>query len=440
MFTAARYVIVDDDEKELAMLTSALQKMGAPCLPLHYDQAEGLDSSHLRGVRLLFLDLHLTTGAQTTNVSLAASIIVGMLEEGITATSGPYVIILWTKQATQKEGFEAYVMEHLDSEKRPIAILSLDKNPYLTAGSGDQLLADVARVVETDPRLKALFNWEREVLRAAGSTLSEVASLVTEPDRRAPMFSEKLDEVLSLLAYEAVGRANAQADPFSAINAVLLPIMSDRIANQRTNPDTDQIWQAAVTRVANVAAPDLATSARLNTMLHVAVPTAEAMTATSWGAVTIIPEDRLEDLLTDRFDVDCRSLLASVFCVQQRADRRASRLAMIRVGANCDYAQSRRGPIPFVLGAIVPAGAGRRRPSPKAEIATPPIRLEGFDGPVLIVFNTHLQISMVPSEAADWAPVCRLREQLLMQVTTHGAMNSTRPAIVRFAPAEDRAA
>jgi len=435
MFTPARYVIVDDSEEELQLLTLALQKMGAPCLPLHYDQAEGIDDTKLRGVRLLFLDLHLTTGAQTNDTAAAAAIIAGMLENGISSSSGPYVIILWTKLETQKEAFEAYIMDNLEADKRPFAILSLDKNLYLTTGSGERLIADVARVVDTDPRLKALFNWEREVLRAAGSTLSEVGSLVSEADRRAPRFSERLDEVLSLLAREAVGKDNAARDTFSAINTVLLPMMSDRIANQRTNPDADEIWKAAVTKIDSAVLPDVVSAARLNTMLHIAVPAGEAMTAASWGALTLIPEALIDTLIVAKFDIERAPIFAGAFCVSESKERKKCQLALLRIGASCDYAQSRRGPIPFVLGAVIPAAASRREGKAKAECCTPPIMLGGFDEPVIVAFNMHYQISMVAAEVVDWSPTCRLREQLLMQITAHGATNATRPAIVRFAPA-----
>ena len=434
MFTPARYVIVDDDRTELQLLTDALQKMGAPCLPLHYDQALGIDESKLGGVRLLFLDLHLTTGAQTNDPASAAAIIAAMLEGGITTVSGPYVIILWTKHETQRQAFDDYLMKNLDPSKRPFAILSLDKTSYLVGGSGEQLIADIARVVETDPRLRALFNWEREVLKAAGCTLSEVGSLVSDVDRNAPRFSEQLDEILSLLAREAVGTKNAANDPFSAVNSVLLPMMSDRIANQRTTPDTDDIWNAAVTKMETASEPDLEVAAKLNTMLHVSFPDGEKMNSATWGALSLIPLEGIDEFISERFDLDHKGLLSGPFCVERKPDRRKCRLALLRIGASCDYAQNRRGPIPFVLGAIIPAAASRRAALPKADVTTPPILIEGFDGPVMVAFNTHFQISMVPNETEGFEPVCRLREQLLMQITSHGASNATRPAIVRFAP------
>lgn len=436
VFTAARYVIVDDNEIELKQLSDCLQRIGAPCLPLRYDEAEGIDAKHLRGVRLLFLDLHLTTGAQTTDVASAAGVIAAILEEGISPVAGPYVIILWTKHQEQRDAFEAYIMNNLDPLKRPLAVVSLDKNEYLASTAGEKLLTDVKSVVETDPRLRALLDWEREVLKAAGQTLSEVGALVAPPDRTASRFSERLDEVLSLLASEAVGAENALRDPYSAVNAALMPILSDRIANQRNEPDSHNIWLAAVTKIGAVSPPSLEEAAKLNTMLHVARVGTEELKPGAWGAVTILPDaDLAEPEMLARFGLLSKPMLSDIFCVDKKPDRRSSRLCVVRIGASCDYAQSRVGPVPFMLGAIIPADAVRREGSlPKAEIVTPPIILDGFDRPVRIVFNAHLTVTMVHTEFANWSPLGRLREPLLMQITTHGAQNSTRPAIIAFSP------
>ncbi len=433
MFTPARYVIVDDNADELKQLADCMQKIGAPCLPLRYDQAEGIETKHLGGVRLLFLDLHLTTGAQSGSIAQAAGLIVTMLEDGIVATAGPYVIILWTKHQEQRAAFEAYVMENLDPLKRPLAILSLDKNNYLAGDAGEKLTSDVGQIIETDPRLRAMLDWEREVLKAAGATLAEIGALVAKEDRTAARFSERLDEILSLLAFEAVGGANAKADPYSAVNAALMPILSDRIANQRVDPKSNAIWKAAVTKVEDLNHPSPTEAAKLNSMLHIAKASSEALTPDAWGAVTLLPEAELADAsMIKRFDLPAKPMLSGTFCLTEKGERSASRLCVLRVGASCDYAQSRKGPVPFVLGAIVPAEAKRREGLPKAEIVTPPLMLDGFDGPVRMIFNTHLQISMVPAEFGAWPALCRLREPLLMQITTYGARHATRPAIISF--------
>jgi len=434
VFTRARYVVIDDKENELMQLANCLRKIGAPCLPLLYDLAEGVDTRHLAGVRLLFLDLHLTTGGQTTDIAQASAVIAGLLEDGIVPEAGPYVIILWTTHQPHRDEFETYIMDHVEPLKRPLTILSLDKNEYLAGDAGEKLMTDIGQVIQTDPRLKALLDWEREVLRAAGTTLAEVGALVSADDRKATRFSERLDEVLSLLAAEAIGTQNAKADPYSAVNAALMPILADRISNQHIDPDSNAIWAAAVTKIGDVPPPSLAEAAKLNSMLHVATSSSEELRPGAWGAISLLPDAELaDDRMMARFNLTAKPLFSQRFAMTEKADRAASRLCLLRVGASCDYAQNRPGPVPFMLGAIMPANAQRRTENlPKAEIVTPPLMIEGFVEPVRIAFNGHLTVTMVPKDFEEWPPLCRLRESLLMQITTHGAQNATRPAIISF--------
>jgi len=213
-----------------------------------------------------------------------------------------------------------------------------------------------------------------------------------------------------------------------------MPILSDRIANQRIEPDSNTIWTAAVTKIGNVPAPTIAEAAKLNSMLHVATPASEELRPGAWGAISLLPEAELEDgPMNARFNLPAKPLFSTLFCMSVKAERALSKLCVMRVGASCDYAQSRRGPVPFMLGAIMPSESQRRQENlPKAEFITPPLIIDGFDGPVRIAFNAHLTITMVPDEFEGWPPLCRLRESLLMQITTHGAHHATRPAIISF--------
>jgi len=137
--------------------------------------------------------------------------------------------------------------------------------------------------------------------------------------------------------------------------------------------------------------------------------------------------------MKERFYLPAKPLLSGLFCMSDKTERAVSKLCVLRVGASCDYAQNRRGPVPFMLGAIMPATAQRRKENlPKAEILTPALMIDGFDFPVRIAFNAHLTVTMVPDEFNEWPPLCRLRESLLMQITSHGAHHSTRPAIISF--------
>ncbi|WP_019831182.1 hypothetical protein [Sphingomonas sp. PR090111-T3T-6A] len=441
VFTQGRYVVIDDDEKELRQLVDALHDIGVPCVALRYDDVEGVKYEHLGSVRLLFLDLHLTPGSQPGNIAQPAAVIVGMLEEGIQLAGGPYVIILWTKHEEEKGAFEDYLMARLDPTKRPLAVLALDKNKYMAPNSGAKLSADVSDIIASDPRLKALLHWEKEVLRAASATLSEIGAMVGDGDRVPGRFSERLDEVLSLLAREAIGRRHAANDPAGAMNAALMPILADRIVNQQSLPESTEIWQTAATHILNAPEPTIEAAAKLNTMLHLAFPASERMTSSSWGAVTLLPATEQSDpAMRARFDLTRNQVICDALRVEHHADRASVRLALIRIGASCDYAQNRVGPMPFVLGAIIPdEAASRRERLPASEFKSPAFVLAGEEAASRLIFNLRLQISLTAAQINGWRPIFRVRESLLMQITSHGANHATRPAIISFRGAEPTA-
>ena len=433
MFTPGRYVVVDDNSDELQQLVAALQAIGVPCLGVHYDQEHGVDPSRLSGARILFLDLHLTLGSQAAGVAVSAGVIVQILEEAILGNDGPYVVVLWTRHAAELEGFDQYLRANLAPAKCPLAILSLDKNNYIADGTGPQLQTDLEDLLARDPRLRVLLQWEREVLRAASATMGAVAALVPAADRTALRFSDALDDVLSVLAREALGEGPALLDPRSALNAVLVPILADRLANGDPQADTAEIWRRGVSRIDTAPARSAAEAASLNAMLHVAAYGTEYMNSEGWGVITLIPEDTgaRDAMVREMFGVAASDLLANLFKIEPRAARRASRLGLLRLGASCDFAQSRVGPLPYVLCAIFPADA-QRVELPLADFETPVLSIAGFDVPVRMAFNTRMLATRTLAQMQGWEPLLRLREQLLAQVVAHAAGYATRPAIVGF--------
>jgi len=434
VFTPGRYVIVDDDEQELGLLVDALQSAGVPCLGVRYTDEDGVNASFLRGARVLFLDLHLTTGAPASDIAVPAGIITTILEEAMQEGAAPYIVVLWTKHTDQKDAFEEYLFENLAPGKRPLKVIGLDKNPFLTANSGQKLLDAVIDAISADPRLNVLLQWEREVLSAASRTVGSVVQMVPDLKRSEADFSRDLDRVLSVLAREALGVTHAASDPRTALNSALTPIMSDRLANMDIGPAETKVWKSGITRITEQGLGAEDDAARLNTMLHIALPQSEVMTSGGLGVVTLVPAVAAdaEAMIEDMFGLKARSHLSNLFQIREQADRRRSRLCLLRIGAACDFAQARKGPIPFVLGAVIPVDIERTNP-PLAEFVTPPFILPDFDGPVRMAWNARMTATRTEMQIANWAPAWRLREQLLAQVVMQGAGYATRPGIVSFA-------
>jgi hypothetical protein len=436
MFTPGRYVVVDDNQSELRALVEALHRLGSPCVGVHYNAATGVDPQILRGVRVLFLDLHLVGGVQVGKQEKAFEVIRDLLDNGIAENAGPYVIILWTAHAEERDEFENYIAERMEAQKRPLAILSLSKNDYLKPDGADaeKLQADIIERIGTDRRLKALLLWERDVLAAASDTLASLGDLIDPEDRTPARYGDRLDEVLSVLACAAAGRQHAIDNVRAAVSGALTPILADRIANQGPDPEAEEAWASAVTKINE--ATGLAPAGRVNTMLHLALPPAEAIKATDWGAVTILPDQQLTDeIMLRRFDLKHGELMFNSCPAATKPGRAACRMALLRLGASCDHAQGRRGPLACAPTIIVPVETALKDPAKtsKALISTPVLDIPDM-GPVVMYVDARYQISLVRSDLEGLQPLCRIRDQLLMQISAHCAEYTMRPGIVAIEP------
>ena len=445
MFQPPRFVVVDDKPEHLKAILDVFQKLGTPCLGVAYDPEAGLEESRLEGVRALFLDLHLTDLAATTDESRHFAIIAGILEENISPSGGPFVLVVWTEYEDSVGQLEEYLDESLDQTKphaRPLAIRGLPKSRFIDVGTGEiregragALRDEVESAVNEKPQLAALVAWESNVQAATGATLSTLLELVPDRQRNASSYADGLDEVLSRLARGAVGQPHVATDPRAAIASALAPILADRIVNQEVSES--EVWQKAVTwQGKDPLDPDRA--GQVNRMLHLAVPPSETVRPTDWGAVVEFPEGWWrDDELRRCFGVKQRQLLGDEFKIG-KDDRKRCRPRLVRIGAACDHAQSRAGPLPYLLGLEIESDINRRADHtgavrlPASEWSSPTLLVERDVGPFVLAVNSRYSLSVTPADAEKWQPVYRLREQLLMHLISHTNSYLARPAIVQL--------
>ena len=447
MFTPPRFVVVDDKPDHLTAVLDVFQELGAPCLGITYDPERGLDKRNFKGVRALFLDLHLTDLAATTDKRRHFAIIAGLLEDNVSPAGGPFILVVWTEHEVEVEELRAYLDDAgtIDSEKpyaRPLAIVGLPKGRFINVNTGEPLAdrADALRdaveaAVGKKPQLAVLLSWEADVQAAAGATLATLMELVPDEERNSASFAGGLDEILSRLAREAVGQPHVVTDPRAAITSALAPILTDRIVNQQASEAISEAWSSALTWKGRRRL-DPTASGKVNRMLHVAVPPSETIRPTDWGAVVEFPDAWWkDDELRNRFGVTPDRLLEDEYKLEPE-DRARCRPRLIRIAAACDYAQNRSGPITCLFGLEIPMEVERRRKKgkkpPASEWSSPTLVVEPDDGPFVLAVNARYPLNAVPADAEAWQPVYRLRERLLMHLISHAGSYLARPGIVQL--------
>jgi hypothetical protein len=429
MFSAGRYLVVDDEQSELRLLVDALHGDGAPCIGIHWTGAP-MNPAAFAGVRVLFSDLYLVKGA---NRKMQFNAIEAMLRTYVNpAKGGPFILVLWTTHDEDVTDLRAHLRARLEAELRPLAVLALDKKDYLGKPGSNDLAGAVRKKLAESPEIQALVGWEMDVLSAAGSTLAAITDLVPAGERDVEGFAKKLNGILSRLAVASVGKLNVAADRRGAIGAVLAPILADRIMNAPERPEAAGLWNQAITSVDQLPALDDAQIGRMNRMLHIALPAVEPVGATDWGAVLLIPDaERADGPMRDRFGFTYAELLSEAFSLKDDVHAKAQPV-VVRTGAVCDHAQRKVGPLPFLLGVLMPTGSlSKSRKRLKSELESPMLVVDEAVGPVRLLVNARFQISMV-APPADWTPLFRIREQLLTMMNAHAAEYQTRPGVVKL--------
>lgn len=435
MFTASRFIAIDNEPKHLEAITNAFNQLGVSCLGMLYEPGNPFKKDHFAGLRALILDLHLTSGTKQTDDKQHYSLIAGLLEDNIAATAGPYVIVLWTEYPAKAEELIAYLDERLEVHARPLTVIPLSKDPYLFLDRTESkygsvrdpaaLRDELTKKIMENPQVSAMLTWELDVMKAASATLNSILALVPADKRTSAEFPKALDLLLSRLAAAAVGAKNVKTDVRAAINAVLVPVLTDRL-HAMSDTLGNNAWKKAVTKAGRrFEELSPAAAGALNQMLHIEIVAAPAE---AWGAVVEYPagwrrgaktRNTFGDTLTDVIDKEFKI---------PKGDIGKCRPVLVRVGAVCDYAQKKNGPIPYVLGIEKPFVIEPHSDQP-ASLWTSPVFVRDEEAFVLQTSSRYL-ISVPPVRVTEFKVNYRLREPLLMELVTRLSTYLARPGII----------
>lgn len=448
MQTAPRIVVIDDKQDHLTAIVETFNSLGTACSAICYDASTGVPAGHLRGVRALFLDLHLLDSTRSSSDEKHFATLAEILQNGIDPDGGPFVLVLWTENTEKFDRFRVFLEERLFNEvphTRPLSFVALDKTQFISPETtkpevGEKLLQAVREVTEGNPQLNALLAWERDVMAAAGSTLSAILNLVPPAERTAEAGSEPLNAILSLLAREQVGRENVQNDVRNAITSVLAPILADRIMNRNPAEGAEDLWQAAVTRYQEKdLEPDAAQAAAINRMLHLSTGTTEQLCSTDWGAIAAFPDGEFNDNdLKRHFGIGLGQMLGGEFLIEKACRERVNPV-LVRIGAACDHAQNSTGPIPYLFGLVRPIDVERKKGKDgkilplKASVWTSPLLSDGVaETPFVVDVNSRFPFVLNRDDASELKVLFRFREQLTVHLLSHAGSYQVRPGIVRL--------
>jgi hypothetical protein len=432
MFLAPRIIAIDDEPEHLRGLVDGLHGYGTSCLPIHFT-GDSTDIRKCPAVRLIFADLHLTDGGAAGGYEAHFSIIGGLIEETF-APAGPYVLILWTRYADQADALRNFLEARLEHVAKPLAVVPLDKTAHLDLRTGavknpGALVKAIEIIIQGQPQLAALLRWEERVLDAAAETVAAVLALTRTAKSGAERATD-LSRLLARVAVEAVGEGHVERDRFGAVNEALLPILADRVAFLCTSDADAAIWQGAFDASHAKAALSLDEAARLNRMLH--VDESGTTLASVRGSVSALPNERRGEAFKEAFGTEEVAAASSEFaCNDFAVGSEEFRWVLVQTQAACDFAQRKRGTVPYLLGLEMPCKSVVTKIKPPAALwSSPPLHLRSASRCLHVNYRFQYQLS--PDSAVAVKAHYRLREQLLAEILHLAHSQGARPGSIAF--------
>jgi len=433
MFPGAKIIAVDDDENGLEQIVSTLRRLRMACVAYHYPDPDLGADANFCGVRLVFMDIQLVGGTSpgAGNVYDAP---ISVLRRTIREDNGPYALITWSNNPSWYDGLLVRMKETPAMTRRqPFYTVSLDKNAY--AADAEKLRIAVSSIISGNPAFGALLDWERRVAAAGENVLRMIGTFSEQFEGATP--SDKVDHLLSKLAADAFGKEHVKDHLFEAVNEALLPLLTDALNTQFFSEDRNRLWEAAVTKSDEVVALDVDASSKLNSA--VLFDHFDGIKPYRRGAVLALPE-LPEDAFLTRFGAKPDALRGALLKIDIP---KKLQWILVQIQAACDFSQPKQGPLPYLLGAVIPADftpkkdtIGQALARPKSVWTSP--ELAPIDG----VCSTRFQIAVLHGISfpmtrkaiaeANYRVLGRFKDQVISAIAHEHHSHGSRPGFVSF--------
>jgi hypothetical protein len=249
--------------------------------------------------------------------------------------------------------------------------------------------------------------------------------------------------VLYKLSQAGAGKDRAKENPREYINRVLVPILSDRIAEH--DPDSGDTFDWKTSLVDPTAAPTVQAQASVNSAIHLSFARTAGsapIAPTELGAVVVFPFEISDAVLSEKWGVTQAQLRDDIFQVDE-AEWKDCVLRLVQIGASCDNAQPNLGPLLYLLAVEWPFASSdgtktedkpklhkKRSPKLGMEWMSPILKFSADKNAGKISVFKNLSISITRSGSTGWPVAYRFREELVSNLTQEYARYISRPGIV----------
>ena len=287
---------------------------------------------------------------------------------------------------------------------------------------------------------------------AADAVLHSIVGLVSDEGQNFGTRANEIGKILYRLSQTGAGAKQACKNPREAVNRVLVPILSDRILEHDPDAGDQVTWEDALVEPAQP--PTLSAQALLNSAIHLSssreLPDGSfSVKPTDLGSVIDFRCKHVDKALEELFGISEKQLRGELFRAK-KSEWPDCKIRLIQIGASCDHAQPKPGPLLYLLGiewtfANADGSScdqkptmwlgdnekiGRSRPLRASEWQSPILKFPGTAQPGKLSVYKNLSLSASRSRAKTWPTVYRLREDLVSELTQEYARYISRPGIL----------
>jgi hypothetical protein len=364
-----KIIIVDDQQKELDILSQAFLNNGIGCRPLLYDNAY---FEPLSNIRIAFFDLNIgekqvdDTGktpekVEQLNTGVYNDLAVA-INQYISKDNGPFALIFWTKKKQIIDGFIKYMQNPergFSDSPYPVVIDCIDKDEFISANNGDKLSERLLEVLNLE-EIKFLFNFETKANEAAEKTINKLYEIIPKDEKwgENKILFDNLGKILSKIAASTLGFQHSKENPNKAVYEGLLPILNSELINSDSEFDWSKILTPLFSAASfkEIVSPDDSIQRKVNSIFHL-----ETYAGEKDVRGNVVEIDKTSSELLQTFNISDVTLWFNKLLpfnkdktALKRATRNSAKLIAIELSAACDFSNKKERINKYVLGFMIP--------------------------------------------------------------------------------------
>ncbi len=438
MLPGPQIVVVDDVPEALDAIQKALYENGTSCLPVQVVNAKAQLRKPLKGVRLIFFDIHYLPGTPSGAATFDAAGLV--LESVLAADNGPYILITWSTYAKQHDDFMKHLSKNFPNIPAPAMSAVMDKEQFKTGDKFEieKIITKMEAIVSSNPIVNALLCWVGAAREAGDKVVLSLFDMLPRQERFLPIDGDKLNKLIIAIAQAALGKDNVKDNRLGAINEGLGPLLLDKLMHTTAeeSPVLAATLEAAMPeqKLKDLVVLENEKKGILHSMHHLSLPDVDNVLPGHRGVACTLPEGCTVEQLTGIKEQ--KNLLKSYVKIKVDCDPGVladhTRWVVVFLKPKCDQAQPKPGTNRAVLALEVsdPMPPGITKAKYEALYGTPCYQREGRIRRLYL--NWQFLLPITDEQCNNSTALFRFRDSICSHMESHFANHAQRPGIIKF--------